>query len=74
MSHGLALTTGGVLLGAVAALALTRLIADLLFNVSPSDPLVFGSALLVMALVSSAACFLPARRATHTDPVRALRD
>jgi macrolide transport system ATP-binding/permease protein len=74
MSHGLALTAGGVVLGAAAALGLTRLIGNLLYRVSPRDPSAFGSALLVMAIASLAACFLPTWRAVRTDPVRALRD
>ena len=74
MSRGLALTTGGVLLGAAAALALTRLLGNLLYNVSPRDPLAFGSAFVVMTIASLAACFLPAWRATRTDPARVLRD
>jgi macrolide transport system ATP-binding/permease protein len=74
MSQGLALTAGGVVLGAVAALGLTRLIGNLLYKVSPRDPLAFGVAFLVMTIASVAACFLPAWRATRTDPVRALRD
>jgi ABC-type antimicrobial peptide transport system permease subunit len=74
MSHGLTLTAGGVLLGAGAALGLTRLMGNLLYQVSPRDPLAFGSAFVVMAIASFAACFVPARRATRTDPVRALRD
>src|SRR6267378_2841649 len=74
MSRGLALTAGGVLLGAAVALALTRLLGNLLYKVSPRDPLAFGSALAVMTIASLAACFLPAWRATRTDPARALRD
>src|SRR5712691_9372648 len=74
MSRGLALTAGGVLLGAAAALALTRLLGNLLYNVSPRDPLAFGSAFVVMTIASLAACFLPAWRATRTDPARVLRD
>jgi predicted permease len=74
MSQGLALTAGGVALGAVAALGLTRLIGNLLYKVSPRDPLAFGTGFAVMAIASLAACFLPAWRATRTDPVRALRD
>jgi len=74
MSRGLTLTAGGVLLGAGAALASTRLLGNLLYKVSPRDPLAFGSALVVMTIVSLAACFLPARRAARTDPARALRD
>jgi macrolide transport system ATP-binding/permease protein len=74
LSRGLALTAGGVALGAAVALALTRLLGNLLYKVSPRDPLAFGSALAVMTIASLAACFLPAWRATRTDPVRALRD
>jgi ABC-type antimicrobial peptide transport system permease subunit len=73
MSRGLALSAGGVLLGAVASVELTRLLGNLLFDVSPRDPTAFGSALVVMGLAASAACFVPAWRATRTDPLRALR-
>jgi predicted permease len=73
MSHGLALTAGGVVLGAAAALSLTRLMGNLLYKVSPRDPLAFGSAFVVMAIAALAACFLPAWRAARTDLVRALR-
>jgi predicted permease len=74
MSQGLALTAGGLVLGVAVALTMTRLIVGLLYKVSPRDPLAFGSAFVVMAAASLAACFLPAWRATRTDPVRALRD
>jgi len=74
LSRGLALTAGGVLFGAAMALALTRLMGKLLYNVSPHEPLAFGAAFAVMTLASLAACFLPAWRATRTDPARALRD
>jgi len=74
MSRGLVLTAGGILLGAAAALGLTGLIGDLLYKVNPRNPLAFGSAFLVMMIVSLAACFLPAWHATRIDPVRALRD
>lgn len=74
MSRGLALVTGGVLLGAAAALGLTRLLGNYLFKVSPRDPLAFGVAFAVMTIAALAACFLPAWRATRTDPARVLRD
>jgi macrolide transport system ATP-binding/permease protein len=74
MSRGLALTAGGVFLGAAAALGLTRLLGSLLYKVSPRDPLAFGAAFAVMTIAALAACFLPAWRATRTDPARALRD
>ncbi len=73
MSRGLSLAAGGVVLGALAALALTRLVGYLLYKVSPRDPVAFGFAFAVLAVVSLAACFFPARRATRTDPARALR-
>src|SRR6185437_9326417 len=74
ISRGLRLTTGGVILGAIAALALTRLLGQLLYNVSPRDPLVFGAALVTMAVITVSACLLPAWRASRTDPARVLRD
>jgi ABC-type antimicrobial peptide transport system permease subunit len=73
LSHGIALTAAGVVLGLAAALSLTRLMGNLLYNVSPRDPLAFGSAFAVMAIAALAACFLPAFRAARADPVRALR-
>lgn len=74
MSKALMLMAGGVALGAVAALALTRLMGTMLYKVSPRDPLAFGVAFLVMTIVSLVATFMPAWRATRTDPARVLRD
>jgi predicted permease len=74
LSRGLRLAAVGVLCGATAGLALTRLFGKLLYNVSPNDPLAFGSAMAVMTIASVAACLLPAWRATRTDPARVLRD
>ncbi len=74
MARGLRLTAGGVLFGAAAALALARLLGGLLYNVSPHDPGVFGSALAVMAATALSACLSPALRAARTDPARILRD
>jgi len=74
MSQGLALTAGGVLLGTLAALGLTRLIGTMLYKVSPRDPAAFGLAFAVMTVASLAACLAPAWRAAHTDPLRALRE
>jgi macrolide transport system ATP-binding/permease protein len=73
LSKGLALTAGGVVLGLLAALQVTRLLGYLLYKVGPRDPLAFGSAFLVIAIASFVACFVPAWRATRTDPLRALR-
>lgn len=74
LSRGLRLTIAGILFGAVGALALTKLLGQLLFNVSPHDPVVFGSALAVMTITAISACLLPAWRASRTDPARVLRD
>ena len=73
LSRGLALTAGGLILGAAAAFALTRLLANRLYQVSPHDPIAFGSAFIVMTIVALVACFIPAWRATRIDPARALR-
>ena len=73
LSRGLLLTTTGIIIGIALALLLTRLLGNLLYQVSPRDPLAFAAAFAVMTLASVAACFLPAWRATRTDPVRALR-
>jgi macrolide transport system ATP-binding/permease protein len=74
MSRGLTLTGSGVLFGVAVALGLTRLLGNLLYKVSPRDPLAFGSAFVVMIVAALAACLLPAWRATRTDPARILRD
>jgi putative ABC transport system permease protein len=74
ISRGLRLTAGGVFLGAVAGLVLTRLLGKLLYNVSPYDPRAFGVALAVMTITTLAACFFPGWRATRADPARVLRD
>lgn len=74
ISRGMTLVAGGVLLGAVVALQLTRLMGNMLYRVSPRDPLAFGAAFAVMTIAALAACFFPALRATRTDPARALRE
>jgi putative ABC transport system permease protein len=71
--RGLLLTTTGMIIGIALALLLTRLLGNLLYQVSPRDPLAFAAAFAVMTLASVAACFLPAWRATRIDPIRALR-
>jgi len=71
--HGLTLTAAGILLGIVITMVLTKLVANLLYHVSPRDPFTFGAAGVVMAIASLAACLVPAWRASRTDPVRALR-
>jgi ABC-type antimicrobial peptide transport system permease subunit len=73
LRRGLVLTGAGIVLGAAAAIGLTRLLGDLLYRVSPRDPLAFGIALAVMVVASAGACFVPAWRATRIDPLQALR-
>jgi predicted lysophospholipase L1 biosynthesis ABC-type transport system permease subunit len=63
----------GLAAGAVAALAIGRFMASLLFQVSAHDPLAFIAAAALLLLVSAAACLVPARRATLVDPTEALR-
>jgi macrolide transport system ATP-binding/permease protein len=74
VSRGLQLTAAGIVIGGIAALILTRLMGNLLYKVSPHDPLAFGSALVVITIASLAACFFPAWRATRIDPVQALHE
>ncbi len=73
IARGLGLTGVGIAVGAATALGTTRLLGDLLYKVSPRDPVAFGAALLLMIVSAGIACFLPAWRAARTDPVRALR-
>jgi macrolide transport system ATP-binding/permease protein len=73
-SRGLRLTTAGIVIGAIATLVLTRLMSNLLYKVSPRDPVAFGLAFVVITIAALAACFLPAWRATRIDPVQALRE
>jgi predicted permease len=73
MSRGLALAGAGILLGAAAALATTRLMGYLLYRVGPRDPLAFATAFAVVAAAALLACLGPAWRAARTDPVEALR-
>jgi predicted permease len=73
MSRGLFLTASGVAFGVLAAFMLTRLMSNMLYKISPHDPLAFGSAIAVITIASLAACFFPAWRATRIDPIQALR-
>jgi len=73
IGNGLRLTVVGVVIGLIGALALTRYLSSLLFEVKPTDPLTFAVIPLVLGAVALFACWLPARRAARVDPMEALR-
>jgi ABC-type antimicrobial peptide transport system permease subunit len=67
------LATVGICLGLVAAFAVTRFISSLLYGVTPTDPVTFVGVAILVALVTLAASYMPARRAMLADPLAALR-
>jgi macrolide transport system ATP-binding/permease protein len=71
--EGIRLTVSGVMAGWILALALTRLIARLLFGISPMDILTLAITSITLAIITLLAAYLPARRATKVDPIVALR-
>jgi putative ABC transport system permease protein len=73
MGHALLLTTIGIGVGLVAAVATTKWMATLLFGIKPRDPLSLGAGALLLGLVALFAAWVPARRAAAVDPIRALR-
>jgi putative ABC transport system permease protein len=73
LQEGLRLAAIGLALGLAGSLAATRLIATLLFGVNPADPLTFAAVAAILASVTLAASYIPARRATRVDPIVALR-
>jgi putative ABC transport system permease protein len=73
IGQGVGAVLGGVAIGVVAALALTRLMASLLFGVRPTDLVTFSSVAVLLTAVALAASYIPARRAMRTDPLNALR-
>ena len=74
LRQGLQLTLAGVMIGLAGALALTRLLSDLLYGVGTTDPATFASIVSLLTVVSLTSCYLPAKRALKIDPVIALRD
>jgi putative ABC transport system permease protein len=73
LGQGVRLITAGVVLGLLAAFALTRAMANLLVGISAGDPVTFVPVTLILLIVAIGACYLPARRAMRLDPVVALR-
>ena len=73
LGEGLLLAFIGIAIGVAGALALTRFLRSLLFEIKPTDPATFIGVAILLALVAFAACYLPARRAMRVDPMVALR-
>jgi predicted permease len=73
LSEGLRITTVGIVVGAAIALYAGRFVAPLLFNVKPTDPLVFGGVIMILLLTATLAALMPALRASKVDPNVALR-
>ena len=73
VADGAKLAFFGILVGIAFALALTRLMSILLYEVTPTDPATFASVVVLLALAGLAACYIPARRAMRVDPMVALR-
>ena len=73
LTSGMALAAAGLALGFLGSLAVTRLMSNLLFGVSPRDPATLALVAALLGCVAFIACLIPARRATKVDPVVALR-
>jgi len=73
MRQGMSLVALGVVLGLAGAWALTRVMTNLLFGVTPTDATTFASVAGLLIVVALLACYIPARRATKVDPLVALR-
>jgi putative ABC transport system permease protein len=74
VGEGLRLSAAGTVVGAAGALGVTRLMASLLVGVTPADPMTFAAIVVLFAVVSVTASWLPARRASRLDPMNAIRE
>ena len=73
VGYGMKLVVAGIVIGLIAAFALTRVMSTLLFGVTATDPVTFGVISLLLIVVAAIASYIPARRATKVDPIIALR-
>jgi putative ABC transport system permease protein len=73
LGQGLRTVLIGIAIGLAGSLALSRVIASLLFGVTATDPLTFAAVILLLVAAAMLACYLPARRAARIDPMVALR-
>jgi len=73
LRQGLGLALTGAAIGLACALIVSRFMAGLLYGVRPTDPPTFIAVTIVLTVVAFAACYFPARRAIHIDPMAALR-
>jgi putative ABC transport system permease protein len=73
LGQGLGLSAAGIAIGLAGALASTRLLRGLLFEIGPGDPVSFAAVTVLLAIVALLACWLPALRATRVEPLEALR-
>jgi predicted permease len=74
LRHGIGITAAGMVLGLLCAFALARVVTNLLYGVSATDPVTFILISILLAIVALIACVIPARRATRVDPVIAIKN
>jgi len=74
VGEGLRLSLGGIVIGAVAAAAVTRVMTSMLVGVSATDPLTFAAIVMLFVTIAVVASWVPARRAARLDPMVALRE
>jgi len=73
LHQGLRLVAIGVAIGVLGSIGLTRFLASVLYDTSPTDPATFAAVIVIFTVVAAAACYLPARKAARVNPSEALR-